>query len=496
MQPKVIIRFIIILVAFLFPVFIFAENCGPASINTTNCGYKSIKNGTIKVQWADLPPEFIINTSDKDYFIPTRTISEYFLFMNNKPSGLSFANTCGDGVCDSPYENCQTCSNDCGYCSCDQATTCAALSQNGAIGGACGYFKPDNCSNFIDCGVSPQTGNYCKLPQGTDSDYYLYQKGFGSNIEFLYRSCNSAPNYTYQKKCWDRDISRSLVVRQGDKAQNTKCALSYSVEDPVCTTNTDPSCPSDCPTKTYNGTISNDACSVWDYGLWFEKDYYQRKKWTCSYSSGVTRWYYGDTCSSYETISDSGNCGACTPNCSGKTCGQSDGCGGTCTACSSYEACVSGTCKYITQLRFSVDDEYEAYLVDSNNNQLETMYGNSWTEIGERTTILGPGNYLLAIKAHNVSHGAGIAASVEIGSKAINTTKNNEWICSTSRYGCTMSPYDFTRYDLNVSCEVWDTAKNMSNSGPTSGNQLPYRQIWAQDTSTADAYCRLKFSIP
>ncbi len=38
---------------------------------------------------------------------------------------------------------------------------------------------------------------------------------------------------------------------------------------------------------------------------------------------------------------------ACTPDCTGKSCGAPDGCGGTCTAqtCQSDETCVDGKCQ-------------------------------------------------------------------------------------------------------------------------------------------------------
>ena len=41
-----------------------------------------------------------------------------------------------------------------------------------------------------------------------------------------------------------------------------------------------------------------------------------------------------------------GLCTGCTPSCSGKSCGASDGCGGTCTtgACSTGQRCSAGTC--------------------------------------------------------------------------------------------------------------------------------------------------------
>jgi hypothetical protein len=47
-------------------------------------------------------------------------------------------------------------------------------------------------------------------------------------------------------------------------------------------------------------------------------------------------------CRSYATAGCCG--GGCTPDCTDKACGASDGCGGTCTACPSGQVCLSETC--------------------------------------------------------------------------------------------------------------------------------------------------------
>ena len=47
-------------------------------------------------------------------------------------------------------------------------------------------------------------------------------------------------------------------------------------------------------------------------------------------------------CVSYATAGCCG--GGCTPDCTNKACGASDGCGGTCTTCPSGQVCRSGAC--------------------------------------------------------------------------------------------------------------------------------------------------------
>lgn len=416
---------------------------------------------------------------------------------------------CGDGTCD-PSENCSSCPSDCGSCPCDAQSICYNLGKSGTVGGACGIIKPESCSEEIDCGVFPQEGNYCKLPASQSTQQYLNEiSAYNSNWEFINRGCNpNAPDNTYQKKCWYNVITRSLTLRQGDKAQVNKCALEYSIEDPVCSINSDPACPTDCSTKTYNGELSGDSCIFWKKNIFgvAVDDWAKRKQWTCSYSSGKI-WYYGEKCSSYETINSAGKCSTCTPNCSNKTCGQSDGCGGICTKCDLYQACVSGTCKYATKVRLSVDDEYEFYLLDNNNNYLAQGSGKSWTTIGEHVAMLNPGNYVLAIKAHNVQKGAGIAAAVETGLKEISTDDNDVWKCTSvaaSAYGawmpasCNITPSsNWMLYGFSDSCSSWKKAANMGNAGPNdSGNMLPYRQIWDKNEKAADVACRLKFTLP
>lgn len=417
---------------------------------------------------------------------------------------------CGDGTCDSS-EDCSSCSGDCGSCPCDAQSLCYNLGKSGTVGGACGIIKPESCSEEIDCGVFPQEGNYCKLPAAQSTQQYLNEIGaYNSNWEFINRGCNpNAPDNTYQKKCWYNIITRSLTLRQGDKAQADRCALEYSVEDPVCSLNTEPACPADCPTRTYNGEIDGDSCIFWKKNIFgvAVDDWAKRQKWTCSYSSSERLWYYGEKCSSYETINNTGKCSTCTPNCTNKTCGQSDGCGGTCTKCGLYQACVSGTCKYATKVRLSVDDEYQFYLLDSNNNYLAQGSGKSWTIIGEHVAMLNSGNYVLAVKAHNVQKGAGIAAAVETGLKEISTDDNDVWKCTSvaaSAYGvwspasCTAGQsVNWMTYGFNDTCSSWKTAKNMGNAGPNDvGNMLPYRQIWDKDDKAADVACRLKFTLP
>lgn len=47
----------------------------------------------------------IINRSDKDYFVPNKTLAEFDSFRNNAPRYVSVAE-CGDGVCSSNQKKC------------------------------------------------------------------------------------------------------------------------------------------------------------------------------------------------------------------------------------------------------------------------------------------------------------------------------------------------------------------------------------------------------
>jgi hypothetical protein len=112
----------------------------------------------------------------------------------------------------------------------------------------------------------------------------------------------------------------------------------------------------------------------------------------------------------------------------------------------------------------------------------------------------------LSINASNKWASArGIAASVEIGSKAINTSDNDKWLCSIGQIkkdyprSCSgnLVVSDWWRYNYNTSCNLWEKAKNMGNVGPNDyGNKLPYKQIWSTNTKDFYTTCRLKFSIP
>ena len=60
---------------------------------------------------------------------------------------------------------------------------------------------------------------------------------------------------------------------------------------------------------------------------------------TCSQCCADSDCPSGQTC-------QNGQC-VCTPNCTGKTCGD-DGCGGSCGSCPSGQTCVSGQCMCVT----------------------------------------------------------------------------------------------------------------------------------------------------
>lgn len=47
----------------------------------------------------------VINRSDKDYFVPNKTLTEFDFFRNNAPRYVSVAE-CGDGVCSGNQKKC------------------------------------------------------------------------------------------------------------------------------------------------------------------------------------------------------------------------------------------------------------------------------------------------------------------------------------------------------------------------------------------------------
>lgn len=300
-----------------------------------------------------------------------RLINAYcrYTFTGDDSSGTNCTSDpsnkeCGANSCGSNYRpndciavkgsNNYFCSNN--VCSCQKKTCADYGDTSGREGSVCGPLS-DGCGGTIDCGYNPvDSGLYCLMSYESKSDdpslLYYTQMGKGGDYQFLQRRCHiGKPVNTYQRKCWDTSFSRSINVRQGDIPDTTKCSVE-KVDNPKCTDNPDPTCPTQCSTKTLTSNgLDGDSCWTQNmfssfFGFW--ESWTPRKEWRCLAETAKKIWYYGDICfaDTGDKVLNDGTCGPCQPDCSGKQCGASDGCDGFCQAgtCPDNQRCSNGAC--------------------------------------------------------------------------------------------------------------------------------------------------------
>lgn len=250
--------------------------------------------------------------------------------------------------------NCIANSCTCPIETCASKNTAAGTSA-GKLGSYCGP-KVDSYCGSIDCSNNNcDPGLFCNLAYSSETDKsfarsYLNYKS-PSDLEFLERSCGlDKPVNTCQKKCWYTSFTKSILVRQGDVPDQTACSVKL-VEDPLCSSYTNPTCPSQCSIKNLvSGSLTKYSCYVTKYFLGIPyKDWTPRQMWSCSNTTATKNWYYDDVCfqDTGEKVRVDGTCGLCQPQCLNKACGSADGCGGTCLSgiCGENQKCISGSCR-------------------------------------------------------------------------------------------------------------------------------------------------------
>lgn len=73
-----------------------------------------------------------------DYFAPNKTVAEWGLFINNKPSCLTITIPfCGDNICQIGWENPANCSQDCPFQGCGQVVHGGKSYKTVLIGNQC-----------------------------------------------------------------------------------------------------------------------------------------------------------------------------------------------------------------------------------------------------------------------------------------------------------------------------------------------------------------------
>jgi hypothetical protein len=169
--------------------------------------------------------------------------------------------------------------------------------------------------------------------------------------------CDSAcPCVEGQGQCDSDDDCAYILTCQLDEGNSAGCGSSaYVCKFPDCVPECgsrvcgpDPVCGESCGTcsgdQVCNNGVCEDPSSVYrcpcDQGLcdycWCDDP---DRRGNCD-----AGWEGDNSCDCGCQFSDDADCGTCTPNCTGKNCGD-DGCGGSCGTCSGGQVCNNGTCE-------------------------------------------------------------------------------------------------------------------------------------------------------
>jgi len=261
---------------------------------------------------------------------------------------------CGKDGCGGSCGNCQPglfC-NSSGKCLEDCIADCSGkVCGNNGCGGSCGSCSSGyNCNDgkcTKDCGPDSCGGSCGSCPFGQTCSN-------GTCIDVCVSNC-SVP----QKQCSGNSVIGCANVAPGcqqwDFSNPKYCGSGYNCKNGECVKD---ACVPNCDGQECgpNGCGGNcGACQPWEYC--FQLDYTCKctnncgpgttdcsgtKLKTCEYDEhGCLNWVVENCPSTKETCID-GEC-VCSPQCSGKTCGN-DGCGGSCGSCGSGYNCINGSC--------------------------------------------------------------------------------------------------------------------------------------------------------
>jgi hypothetical protein len=195
---------------------------------------------------------------------------------------------CGDVICQANYENNNTCATDCPLTPCTPKT-CATL------GATCGS-SDNGCNSTINCG------------------------GCNDNDACTDDSCNTTTlKCSYYKNYY----------------KNVACKV---CGDGLCSTylsETNAECPADCKAACLNNNLDGgEQCDIVNSIPVF-KDSATCASINPSKSLGTL------SCSNCQINSSNCSAPACTTNCTGKRCGELDGCGGVCTTNGFETSCTA-----------------------------------------------------------------------------------------------------------------------------------------------------------
>jgi hypothetical protein len=219
----------------------------------------------------------------------------------------------------SHYTSCSKGSGTCtsGYCCTGACTSILSCSQ---VGGNC-YSNP--CNTYTDCRDPTQKGQctnqYCCVGTCT-SQCKTNGKSCSISSECCSGSCCTSGPTTVKWTCSSKKLDGYICNTGDDCCSGNCCILQSGSTTKYCSNN-----PCNCIPKSCEEL--GKKCGTWADGCGGQKFCGDCPYGTCNPTTGECE---------------------CTPSCTGKKCGDADGCGGKCTVqsgCSSGQICVNGECK-------------------------------------------------------------------------------------------------------------------------------------------------------
>lgn len=242
-EPNSFLKFFLAFIVLIIPVLALAIDARlsgyrvPANRTITGVVYTNSSGGE------SFPLLAIENTSANEYFVPTKTFTEWQSFAAGKPAALTIKDYCGGGACETATENCANCESDCSSC-----PTCTSFTYSDWTDCIDGYktrvvltSSPDGCT-----GGSPVTSSTEGCTSGTASGC---AEGYTCSSEILYYAASDCSGYysrTAAKCITDAEPRNTCISHPPTSHVNSypsaTCSYTYTTPPPEPGCNTGYKC--------------------------------------------------------------------------------------------------------------------------------------------------------------------------------------------------------------------------------------------------------------
>jgi hypothetical protein len=240
------------------------------------------------------------------------------------------------------------CNGTCGTCGNGQTCSAAGQCEGGCVpscgGKECG---PDGCNGSCGACANGETCSAAGLCGGGCVPNCAGKVCGPDGCNGSCGACGNGQTCTMLGQCDGACLPECTGKECGPDGCNGECGV--CAEGEACTAGQCTTGAGGCQGVGYEGCCDGDTIK------WCEDDTLNEVPCAEAYEAGQAEgpacgWVAGEGyywCVADATADPSGafprECGACTPDCTGKECG-SDGCGGTCGACAAGETCSAGQC--------------------------------------------------------------------------------------------------------------------------------------------------------